>query len=214
MKPFVKKGAYISGRPSNKKKNVRRKIVETKEDREIVQLFIERDEQAITCVKEKYGARIRRLAEDITEDYQASEECENDTYLAAWNSIPPHEPYEYLYPFLVRLTRNIALNLCRKNNALKRKASVVELSKELEEVLMGECADDWFKEEEIKEILNCFLKSCKEEHRNIFVRRYWYLDSVATIANGYGITEGKVKSSLFRSRRKLQRMLRKEGYSI
>ena len=105
------------------------------DDQSIVELYLQRDERAIRETAEKYGNRLRGLACGIVEDAQTAEECENDTYLEAWNSIPPHEPRDYLYAFLARITRHIALNCCRDRNRLKRRALICELSTELEQCI-------------------------------------------------------------------------------
>lgn len=105
------------------------------EDGQIVDLFLARDEAAIQRSAEKYGLRLRTLALHIVQEIQTAEECENDAYLAAWNAIPPHAPRDYLYAFLARIVRNLALNRCRDRGRLKRDAFVTELSREMEECL-------------------------------------------------------------------------------
>ena len=107
------------------------------EDRDIVALYLRRDEGAIKCTAEKYGSRLRALALGITGDRQSAEECENDAYLAAWSSIPPKRPEDHFFPFLARIVRDQALNLCRGRTAQKRSARVEELSRELEQCLPG-----------------------------------------------------------------------------
>lgn len=184
-------------------------------DEAIVRLFIERNETAISYTKEKYGQRLTRLAYDITRDAQAAEECENDTYHLAWNSIPPHEPYHYFYAFLAHMTRHAALNCCRGRNTQKRKASVEELTAELENTIPGQNnIEDAIDDVALKELLNRFLGSLPQEKRNVFIRRYWYMDSVEQIAQGYGMSAGKVKSILFRCRKQLKELLEKEGYAL
>lgn len=185
------------------------------EDRGIVELYLQRDSRAIEKTQEKYGGRLRELSFNITFDAGAAEECENDTYLAAWNSIPPHEPVSYLYAFLARITRHLSLNVCRDRRRLKRGGYVVRLSRELEECIPSpdnaQCRLD---EEELKAAINGFLATLSEEKRNIFLRRYWYLDSVTSIAERYGIGESKVKMTLQRARGKLRDYLIKEGYEL
>ena len=100
------------------------------EDREIVALYLRRDESAVKYTAEKYGGRLRALALSITGDSQSAEECENDAYLAAWGSIPPKRPEDYFFPFLARIVRNQALNLCRGRDARRRSARVEELNRE------------------------------------------------------------------------------------
>jgi RNA polymerase sigma-70 factor (ECF subfamily) len=101
-----------------------RKVVETVEDGKIVDLYLSRDESAIRETSEKYGPRLRSFSMSIVDDLQTAEECENDTYMEAWNSIPPHEPKDYLYAFLAHITRHLSLNCCRKRSCLKRSALV------------------------------------------------------------------------------------------
>lgn len=185
------------------------------DDREIIRLFLERDESAIHHTKEKYGRRLTKLAYEITEDMQTAEECENDTYQKAWISIPPHEPYDYFYAFLARISRHTALNRCRSENSQKRKALIEELTLELEDTIPGSNnVEDVAADMTLREILNDYLGSLSEEKRNVFIRRYWYMDSVERIADGYGISVSKVKSMLFRCRNQLRIRLEKEGYTI
>ena len=184
------------------------------EDTQIVELYLDRDETAIRQTSEKYGARLRTLAYGIVRDRQAAEECENDTYLQAWNTIPPHEPGSYLYAFLARIARHISLNFCRDRSRLKRSAFIVELSAEMEQCIPAPndtaCRID---DLALREALNGFLSTLNEEKRNVFVRRYWYLDSVADISKRFALSESKVKTTLFRCRNQLREHLAKEGYT-
>ncbi len=182
------------------------------DDNEIVELYIERDESAIEKTAEKYGSRLRSLAYGILCDRQSAEECENDTYMKAWNSIPPNEPRSYLYPFLARITRHIALNLCRDRERLKRSAFICELDSEMEQCIPAP-DDIGMKMDEIAlgGAINTFLGALDEEKRNIFIRRYWYLDSVADISARFSMSESRVKTTLFRLRIKLKKHLEKEG---
>lgn len=185
------------------------------EDKQIVALYLLRDEAAIGHTAEKYGSRLRALAQGIVADRQTAEECENDTYLGAWNAIPPHRPESYLYAFLARITRHHALNCCRSRSSLKRSAVVCELSAEMEQCLPA--PDDTpcrLEDSELAEALNAFLRSLDEEKRGIFLRRYWFLDPVAEIAARFGISESKVKTTLFRCRERLRSYLEKEGYTL
>ena len=174
------------------------------EDWQIVELFQKREEIAIERTREKYGARLRALALGVTEDFQTAEECENDTYLAAWNAIPPQEPRDYLYAFLARITRHIALNRCREAGRLKRDGKLCAISAEMEQSIPA--PDDVECRQEEGEL--------KPEARRIFLRRYFFLDSVADISRRFGISESKVKTSLFRSRNRLREFLIKEGYTL
>ena len=185
------------------------------DDNRIVELYLLRDETAIRQTSEKYGNRLRSLAYGIVDDRQTAEECENDTYMEAWNTIPPHEPGGYLYAFLARITRHISLNRCRDRSRLKRSALICELSAELEQCIPApddtECRID---DMAMSEAINGFLGALSEEKRNIFVRRYWYLDSIADISKRFALSESKVKTTLFRCRNRLREHLIKEGYTV
>lgn len=185
------------------------------DDSKIVALYLLRDEAAIRQTEEKYGSRLRSLAFGIVGDSQTAEECENDTYMEAWSTIPPHEPEGYLYAFLARITRHISLNCCRDRRRLKRSALICELSAEMEQCIPAPddaaCrVDDLV----LRDAINGFLGSLNAEKRNIFVRRYWYLDSVAAISRRFSISESKVKTTLFRCRAGLREYLEKEGYTL
>lgn len=185
------------------------------DDGQIVDLYLTRDESAVSHTAETYGHRLRALALAVVQDAQTAEECENDTYLEAWRSIPPHEPREYLFPFLARITRHISLNRCRERNRLKRAAFVTELSAELEQCIPApddlECRLDAMA---LGEAVNGFLAALSREKRTMFLRRYWYLDSISAIAHRFGCSESKVKTTLFRTREALRSHLEQEGYTL
>ena len=171
------------------------------EDDAIVTLYWQRNEEALRASAEKYGARLRGLAQRILADAHDAEECENDTYLAAWNAIPPHEPRSYLFAFLARITRHLSLDRCRSRDREKRGGGRVDaLTEELIQCLPGG--------ERPEEALD------PEEKRNLFLRRYWYCDAISDIARRYSLSESKVKSSLARSRKALGEQLRREGYDV
>lgn len=185
------------------------------DDNKIIDLYLRRDETAVKQTSEKFGDHLRALAYGIVKDYQTAEECENDTYLKTWNSIPPHEPREYLYAFLARITRHISLDCCRKHSRLKRRAFISELSAEMEQCIPApddvECRiDDII----LGQAINGFLSTLSEEKRNVFIRRYWYLDSISDIARRFALSESKAKTMLFRSRKQLRDYLEKEGYIL
>lgn len=185
------------------------------EDNRIVELFWQRDETAIRLTAEKYGSRLRALAHGITENAQTAEECENDTYLQAWNSIPPHAPREYLYAFLARITRHLSLDRCRERNRQKRSARLLSLSTELEQCLPAPDAMSRLEEDLVfAQLLNAFLASLSEEKRHIFLRRYWFMDSISQISRRFGLTQSKVKVTLFRCREALRKALEKEDLSL
>lgn len=185
------------------------------EDSKIVDLYLARDESAISETSQKYGARLRSLAYGILKSRETAEECESDTYMGAWNAIPPHEPRTYLYAFLARITRHISLNLCRERSRLKRRAFICELSAEMEECIPApddvECRIDSIA---LSDAINGFLGTLSEEKRTVFLRRYWYLDSIEEISRRCGLSQSKVKTMLFRSRNKLREYLIKEGYNL
>lgn len=185
------------------------------DDDTIVELFLNRDESAITHTAEKYGSMLRSISQRITADYTVAEECENDTYLEAWNRIPPNEPRTYLISFLSRIIRNISINRCVERNRIKRKAYIIELSEEMEQCIpspndVESCIDKL----EIGGLISAFLYKQSKEKRVIFMRRYYYLDSVASIAEYFGYSESKVKTMLFRMRKDLRTYLINGGYTL
>ncbi len=185
------------------------------EDEKIVELYWNRDEDAIRRTAEKYGPRLRRLALGIVKDRPVSEECENDTYMEAWNRIPPHAPRTYLYMFLACIIRHISLNRCRDQARLKRSAHICVLSEEMEQCIPAP-EDTLCRVEGILlgEAVSRFLRMQPEEKRNVFLRRYWYMDSIADISRRFMLSQSKVKTMLFRSRNDLREYLEKEGYTL
>ena len=185
------------------------------DDTKIIDLFFERDETAIRYASEKYGNRLRSLSHSIVKDRQTAEECENDTYMEAWDTIPPHEPRSYLYAFLARIIRHLSLNCCRDRSRLKRSAFICELSAEMEQCIPA--PDDVqcrIEDKVFADAINEFLSRLDEEKRNIFVRRYWSLDSIASISERFALSQSKIKTTLFRCRNELREYLEKDGYSI
>lgn len=185
------------------------------EDEKIVGLYLDRDESAISETSGKYGARLRALSFGITSDAQTAEECENDTYLQAWNSIPPNEPRTYLYAFLARITRHISIDRCRAQASLKRDAYIVEIDEELAGcVPAADSAESSFDAKELGETVDAFLLTLPREKRVIFTRRYFYMDSISEISRRCSVSESKVKTTLFRIRNGLREYLAKRGYCI
>ena len=192
-----------------------RKGKDALEDSMIVDLYLQRDEKAIEHTAEKYGGRLRALACGLLGDEHTAEECENDTYLEAWNSIPPHEPRSYLYAFLARITRHLALNICRDGSRVKRSSHISELDGELEECIPAAgSVEDEIDAAALSKAINIFLSELDDGKRNIFVRRYWYFDTVEDISKRFSISESKVKTTLFRCREQLKTYLEKEGFLI
>ena len=182
-------------------------------DAEIVELYLTRDEEALAQTAEKYGARLRALALGILEDAAAAEECVNDAYLAAWNSIPPHAPRDYLFAYLARITRHPALDRCRARNRDKRSAQLEELTAELQNsVPAGGSPVEHLDARELAGAVSAWLRTLPEEKRILFLRRYWYCDPVAALAKRLGWGESRVKTALHRLRKELREHLEKEGY--
>ncbi len=182
------------------------------EDSEIIELYLKRNESAINETQDKYGKYLSKIAWNILADLEDSREAVNDTYLKAWYSIPPNVP-QALPSFLGKLTRQISIDIYRKKKAQKRQGSEYALS--LEELRDCACLDDNPENEMdaqllAKEIGN-FLKTLPDEQRNIFVCRYYFLDSIRDIADYCGCGQSKIKSSLYRTRIGLKNHLEKEG---
>ena len=185
------------------------------DDSVIVDLYLSRDESAISQTSHKYGLKLRQIANGILDNMSSAEECENDTYLEAWNRIPPNEPRTYLFAFLGKIIRHLAIDECRKNASQKRYALFCELTQEMEQCIPGRNdVEESFEAEALSQSINAFLSTCPENQRNIFIRRYWYFDSVKEIAQRFGCSQSKVKTSLFRMREGLKNHLQKEGYTI
>ena len=183
------------------------------EDKEIIGLFMNRNEDAIFALQEKFGAYCKKIARNILQNEEDAEECFNDTCLTVWNLIPPNSP-ENLKAFAGRITHNIAINLFRKRFTQKRGGGEAEIAlSEFDECIPENTAvEETVEAKEITKIIERFLYQNPPEKRNIFIRRYWYMFSVSEIAESYGISEGKVKSILFRMRKELKKELEKEGF--
>lgn len=182
------------------------------EDNAIIDLFFQRNQDAIRETDLKYGKKLARLSVNITGSDLDSEECVNDTYLAAWEQIPPEKP-ENLGAYLCRIVRNLSYKVFRRSTAQKRSADMVSLTDELCEVIpdSGASQPD---SRELGRTIDAFLEALDEETRLLFVRRYFYADSLASIASLTGMNENSIATRLFRARNKLKAHLAKEGYSI
>lgn len=181
------------------------------QDEKIIELFFQRNERAIEETSKKYEGRLKVIAQRVIGTSPDVEECINDTYYAVWNSIPPAKP-DFFFAFISKITRRLSLNKVEYKNALKRKAIVIELTKELEECIANpknEIVD--YEQGEIASVISRFLTCVKEEDRELFVRRYWYMQSIHHIATEMESKESKVKTRLFRMRKKLKEYLEKEG---
>ena len=180
------------------------------EDSQIVDLYLQRDETAVEYTAEKYGQRLRRLSYGIVEDQQTAEECENDTYYTAWNKIPPDRP-TLLGAYLSKITRFLALNRFTKKSAAKRVGETAPLEELYECIPSPDTVESHLEEGALKEVINGFLRSLDREKRCIFIKRYFYMASIADIAKELELSESGVKVQLFRMRASLKEILLKEG---
>lgn len=181
------------------------------DDREIIDLFFERSEQAVTELSTKYGSRLRSIAVNILRDANEAEECENDTYMSIWNSIPPKRP-ESLAAYACRIARNKAIKLYRAKNAKKRNSQYDLSLEELEDCLSyNDGPEERIQAAELGWAINIFLAGLEAEDRCIFLRRYYFADSVGDISAELGSTENRISLRLFRMREKLRKHLEKEG---
>ena len=182
------------------------------EDAKIIDLYFARSEDAICQTDAAYGRKLFCLADRILQDAQDSEESVSDTYMKAWETIPPTRPTHF-YAYLAKICRFICFGKLDWQNAAKRKAEIVELTAEMELCIPDSRQQLEAERRELGEVLNEFLGTLNQESRKIFMRRYWYADSIAEIAQRYGLGESKVKTRLFRARNDLRSFLEKEGYT-
>jgi len=183
------------------------------EDSKLLELYFARNEEAIRLTGETYGHRLFRLADSIVKNHQDAEESVSDTCLQAWNTIPPQKP-RYFFAYLARICRNFALDRLDWKTAAKRNAEVISLTQELEACIPDRTPERQAAGRELRQILDAFLRTLTPENRMVFLRRYWYADTVAQIAARYGITESAVQMRLTRTRKKLADYLVKEGICV
>ncbi len=184
------------------------------DDNGIIDLFWKRSEQAIRETEIKYGKLCVHLAKNILLNVEDAEECVNDTYLGAWNAMPPARP-SVLCAFIMRITRNFALKKIEYNTAQKRNPEVEVSLTELDDCISGiENVEHQYEAKVLAEHISDFLRVQDFESRNVFIRRYWFYDSICDIAARFSMSESKVKSLLFRTRNKLKTHLVKEGFDI
>ena len=184
------------------------------EDSEIIGLYWVRDQRAIDETQSKYGGFLSRIAWNILRRQADAEECVNDTYLSAWNAIPPARPAAFR-AWLGRVVRNLALDRWKRDRAEKRGDGTEILLGELEScvpILQG--SRQPLEDQEIADLISVFLRQLPKERRAIFLRRYWYGQELSEIAADLGCGLGKVKSSLFRTRNALREYLEKEEVSL
>ena len=183
-------------------------------DTEIISLFFERSEQAITELDKKHGNAVARVARNILGNAQDTEECVNYTYLGTWNSIPPHRPSP-LRTFVCRIARNLATKKYHSNTAEKRNSQYDLALDELEEVLSDrDSVEEAVEAKELSKAINGFIATLNKSDRFIFMRRYWYSDPVQDIAGMANSTTNSVAVRLFRIREKLRIYLEKEGLLV
>lgn len=183
------------------------------EDERIIELYFQRNEEAIRQTEAAHGHKLYKLAYGILNSQEDSEESVSDTYLKAWESIPPTRP-TYFYAYLAKICRFLCFGKLDWKNAAKRKAEVVELTAEMELCIPDLSRERQLEAKELGRLLNEFLGQLDEESRNIFMRRYWFSDSVEEIAQRFRFSQSKVKTRLFRARNQLRSFLEKEGYQV
>ena len=182
------------------------------EDSRIVELYFLRDEHAISETEAKYGAFCRKIALNILSSDADAEECVNDTYMRAWESIPPQRP-EKLGAWLGRVVRNIAYDILKKNHRQKRFSETDDVFSELEDCIPSfQTVEREIEAQELTEILNRWLESLPQDDRILFMRRYWHGQSVASLANECGVSPSNIAKRMYNLRQKLKAMLEKEGY--
>lgn len=178
---------------------------------EIMTLLYKRSEEALPALQRSYGALCRQIMSHILSDSRDMEECLQDTLLRVWDSIPPERPNS-LKAYMVRIARNRALDQNRYNHRQIRNSDLSEAFEELEETLsQGGDPEELLMRHEISHVINDFLRAQPKEYRIMFVRRYFYGESVSQIAQNFQCTEGKVRTALFRTRNRLYEQLKKEG---
>lgn len=180
-------------------------------DSEIIELFFERSEQAIAELSQKYEKLCMKIAMDILDNPSDAEECVNDTYLGVWNSIPPQRPNP-LIAYVCRITRNLSINRYRANTAQKRKSNYDLALEELQNCIPSPTTpQEEYSARELACLLNSFLATLDADNRSMFVRRYWYSESVKDIAAAFETSPHYISVRLNRTREKLKKYLRKEG---
>ncbi len=180
------------------------------DDKTIIALYESRDETAVKETQKKYGGLCQYIAEQILSSREDAEECVNDAYVKAWNTIPPQKP-ESIGSYISMLTRQLSINRYKQNHRHKRGGGQIPLIlEELQECIADKgdmpSADDMT----LRDALNSFLGALPQRDRMVFMRRYWYTDEVEKIASDYGMTQGHVNVLLYRTRKKLQEYLEKE----
>ena len=183
------------------------------EDTRIIELFFERDQQAIQELDTKYGKVCHKLSYNIVNNRYDAEECVNDAWLGAWNSIPPQRP-DPLRAYVCRIVRNLSLKKLRANSALKRSSRFEVSLSELEDCISAHSLDEQLAAGELSAQINAFLAALRRDDRVMFVRRYWFAQPLSEIADAFGTTENNVSVRLGRIRRKLHTYLERKEVTL
>ena len=185
------------------------------DDAKIVQLYWDRDEQAIPATADKYGNYCTSIAKNILGNHEDAEECVNDTYMNAWNSMPPHRP-SILSTFLGKIVRSLSFNRYKHNTADKRGGGELPVVlDELSNLVSGrDNVEQELEHKELVKSINAFLDTLSLEKRSIFISRYWYTDSISEIAKRHGMNDGAVSMTLNRLRLKLHNYLLERGFEL
>lgn len=184
------------------------------EDIKIIDLFFERSENAIAETSKKYGGVCMQTSFNIVNDWSDAEECVNDSYLGVWNAIPPHKPNSFL-AFVLKIVRNISINRQKHKLAQKRKGNYELCIEELEDMISSSHSiEDEIEASELTKLIDMFLDTLSTENRKLFIRRYWYMDSYSDLSIITGMTEGAIRTKLFRLRNQLKNFLESKGVVI
>lgn len=182
-------------------------------DKEIIELYNARNQDAIVETDRCYGRKLHGLSQKIVLSYEDAQECVSDTYLKAWETIPPQRP-TFFFAYLARICRHFSLGRLDWKSAAKRKAEIVSLSEEMALCVPDESRERELRGKEIGAAMDRFLAGLSQESRVIFLRRYWFCDTIAEISQRYQISESKVKTRLHRTRAQLSEYLQKEGIPV
>ena len=183
------------------------------EDDSIIELFFQRSEEAIPCLAEKYEKLLCHVSSNILNNAEDVKECVNDTYLGVWNTIPPQRPNPFT-AFLCKIIRNISLKKYRNLTAKKRNRNLELSIEEFAECIPSSSVEEIWSARELGNLINAFLGKLKEQERTLFMRRYWFSDSIQEIAELTGLKENNVSVKLLRIRKDLKRYLQKEGFRV
>ena len=182
-------------------------------DDEIIALYFRRDEDAIRQTELAYGGKLYNLSYRLLWNREDAEESVSDTYMKAWDTIPPQRPVHF-FAYIAKICRNLALKRVDWKNAQKRSAEIVALTQEMEGCIPDASQDARIEARELGRLLDAFLRTLTPENQMVFLRRYWYADTVAQIAARYGIGQSAVQMRLSRTKGKLAAYLAKEGIQV